>query len=235
MVTEPGTSLEWNLAMGAGMPQSLDVVVGTQHFATHLDRALVSVVSLEVLPCVTLSTQLIGWLAPLGIAHAHGGATPTRIAIPHVVDLLADAGTNWASAISRPPPGEYCSVRLTIGPADRDAIGQAPAGLLIDRALEIQGTYLRSGSTERVPFSITSTRTESIDISLVGANGAASPLVVNAEQRNVAVDVWLDPVDLLQGAEPAASVESQDGIVVIDNVLAAARAGACVAAPCIDR
>jgi hypothetical protein len=96
----------------------VDVAVTHEHVpAAGPDaHAYVALASIEILPCV---------------GARHGRGTPTRLGVPLVEDLLARApaqaeplGTLGA------PPGRYCSARVTIGPADSDAIGLPGADMV---------------------------------------------------------------------------------------------------------
>lgn len=54
-------------------------------------------------------------------AMAHGPTTPTRQGTPHVVPLADTGSRDTLLASFEPPPGRYCKLVFTIGPADDDA------------------------------------------------------------------------------------------------------------------
>lgn len=234
VTTERGSNWEWNLAMVASLP-SASPAAGNPARSVELERALVVVVSLEAIACASETTMSsIGRaLAPLGVARAHGDATPTRMAMHHVIDLL-DSAPRWGVSVSHPPPGSYCWVRVTIGPADRDAIGLPSDENLTDTALLVRGRHGDVDAAPTLPFEVTSTRTQSIDVPLHDASGVEAPLVVSDTERDVAVDVWLEDPALLAGLDLTAG-STQGGLFAITNLLASFHAVGCSSAPCRAR
>lgn len=219
--------------MTASVPIATDVMVGEQHLVAELDRALVSVVALEAIPCG--DATVTGWWRGASLvskAHAHGGTTPTRMAVPHVIDLLSTDTAQWTSALSHPPPGAYCWVRLTIGPADRDAVGMPSDENLTDTALRLRGRYGMQGETLTNAFTVSSTRVQSIDVPLLDGEGQSAPLVLSDAQRDVAVDVWFDAPRVLDGVDVTSPVETVGGLYAITNLLASVRVAGCATAPC---
>lgn len=236
VVNELGTAWEWNVAMGANTPASTEIVVDDQTLHVEVERALVSIVALEAIPCAGVdATATNAEFSPLSAARAHGGTTPTRMAIPHVVDLLSVDGSHWASALSHPPPDSYCWARLTIGPADRDAVGMPSDEDLTGLALVVRGRYSADNVGNGSAFTVSSARTQSIDVAFVNTRGELAPLVVSESQRNVAVDVWLQAPRVLEGVDPTSTVETLGGLHAITNVLASVHAMGCIDAPCAER
>ncbi len=235
VVTEVGTTWEWNLAMSASVPTTGDVTVGDQSLVVELERALVSVVALEAIPCDDATTARWGSMSWLSHAQAHGGATPTRMAVPHVIDLLSNDTSHWAVALNHPPPGAYCWVRLTIGPADRDAVGMPDDENLTDTALRLRGRYGREGEPIDQPFTVSSTRVQSIDVRLLDSHGAEAPLSLSKTRRDVAVDVWFETPRVLDGVDITSAVESSGGLYAITNLLASVHVAGCLSAPCRAR
>lgn len=233
VTTEQGSRWEWNLAVAGAVPSAAGAA-GNPARSVELERALFVVVSLEAIPCSPSETSSAARvLAPLGVARAHGVPTPTRMAMHHVIDLL-ETRPSWAVSVSHPPPDIYCWVRVTIGPADRDAIGLPADESLTDTALTIRGRHGDVDAPPTQPFEVTSTRTQSIDVPLRDANGSEAPLVVSDVARNVAVDVWLEGPDVLAGLDLSAG-STQGGLFAITNLLASFRAAGCPQAPCGTR
>lgn len=73
----------------------------------------------ELNPCLSAVSSAKAWL--ISEAHAHGTSSPTRVAVPTVVNAAADGQV--AIGELTPPAGRYCSVRYRLGPADADAVG----------------------------------------------------------------------------------------------------------------
>ena len=105
-------------------------------------------VAVELVPCPTAARRLSSLL--VGTAHAHGTATPTRLAVPTV---------EWASSTDdvvlgtlHPPAERYCELRYTVGAADADAVGIAQAPEMVHHSVLARGFDL-SGDAP-VPFEI---------------------------------------------------------------------------------
>jgi hypothetical protein len=152
-----------------------------------LDAAFVAVTGVEIVPCAT-DRRALRMRALLGesVAHAHSAGTPTRLGVPAVEDLLAPAAPPRVLGVLHAPPGRYCSVRVTLGPADEDALGLAAAPAMLGRSV------LLSGSLES-----TCVRTQTIESSL------AAPIEVSADVLAATLVLQLDASALFDGVDPA--------------------------------
>lgn len=116
--------------------------------------------AVELISCATLEDgPIIPGLTAfdlLSTAHAHGPSTPTRQGVPFVISWVS-AGSSTTLATFEPPPGDYCALRLDLGPADEDAIivadgerGESMMGktLRADRARGHQG-WQRAATSAR--------------------------------------------------------------------------------------
>lgn len=81
--------------------------------------------AVELITCAALEDgpTIPGFTASalISTAHAHGPSTPTRQGVPFVLDWVS-AAAPAALATFEPPPGDYCALRLDLGPADEDAV-----------------------------------------------------------------------------------------------------------------
>lgn len=78
--------------------------------------------AVELVACDATSTSAPGYaLTWITRAHAHGPTTPIRQGTPQVIDLFMEEPAPLA--VFEPPPDEYCSLKLSMGPADEDAFG----------------------------------------------------------------------------------------------------------------
>jgi hypothetical protein len=94
----------------------------------------VVVSELEILPCEpTLTTRLQQTLFP--VAEAHTDASPTRLGTPIVLDMRAQQ--SLFAGVLEPPPGQYCGLRVFIGPADADATGLDLHPWMLDRSVAL--------------------------------------------------------------------------------------------------
>jgi hypothetical protein len=78
--------------------------------------------AVELAACDAVNTPAPGHAFTLfSRAHAHGPTTPIRQGTPQVLDLFMQEPVPLA--VFEPPPGEYCALKLSMGPADDDAFG----------------------------------------------------------------------------------------------------------------
>jgi len=108
------------LALRSGLPAD-GALVSEGGATLRLGTARLTVLAAALESCpATPTAQLRALLRP-SVAHAHSEGSPTRLGEPHVVDLRAATSTELGEF--QPPAGRYCGVRLTLGPADADAVG----------------------------------------------------------------------------------------------------------------
>jgi hypothetical protein len=165
---------------------------GTWPAGITLDEALVTVTGVEIVPCATDARRLgargrrpgLGTLLGESIAHAHTAGTPTRLGVPAVEDLLAPAAPPRTLGVLHAPPGRYCSVRITLGPADDDALGLAAAPTMLGMSARLAGSIESSCA-----------RAETIESSL------AAPIEVSADALAATLPLVIDAASLLDGVD----------------------------------
>jgi hypothetical protein len=108
------------LALRGGLPAD-GALVSEDGATLRLGTARLTVLAATLESCPASPTAALRALLRPAVARAHSEGSPTRLGEPHVVDLRNDAGTVLGEL--EPPAGRYCSVRLTLGPADADAVG----------------------------------------------------------------------------------------------------------------
>ncbi|HZH13209.1 MAG TPA: hypothetical protein VE057_02490 [Archangium sp.] len=160
-----------------------------------LDRAHVTLSSVEIIPCQTSSARRwLRMLSPIGTAEAHEANTPRRLGTPHVSGLARPDGEPWVLGTLQPPPGNYCRVRLVFAPADADAEGLTPGVDMEGRTLLLEGRVLpASGGPER-PFRLESASLINAEVWLEGLSLAPDALEAS-RTLHLAYDRWLDGVD----------------------------------------
>ena len=189
------------LAVLSEAPRSAVEAAGTRTFDTDrgvrvtLTRGYLSTGSVEIFGCVAAETSW-HWLGPFSLreARAHVVGSPTRLGIPAVESLLADAGTRMEGGELHPPPRSYCKVKQTILAADSDALGLPPDGSMLGKSLLVEGTYVAPGGapqefhfTSAAPFDVEMTIAETA--LSVNETRAASLVLVKTSER------WFDGVD----------------------------------------
>lgn len=127
----------------AYQPEATPAAIRTDMgYRVRLDRAFIVVGKVELVRCDNFVLDLWNWIAP-SRARAHELTSPTSLGVPLVLDLMESAGTPLFAGTLRPPPGKYCSIRITGMPADQDAEG------LHDENLEMMNhTVLVTGKVE---------------------------------------------------------------------------------------
>ena len=113
-------------------PEAIEAATITQLSTVYDAVELLSCASLEEAPTIPGFTVF----NLISSAHAHGPSTPTRQGSPMVIDWAkADAPVELARF--EPPPGDYCAIRLDLGPADADALG-APSASMTGKTLRAE-------------------------------------------------------------------------------------------------
>lgn len=159
----------------------------------RLDRAVIAVAAIELLPCTPLDGGLSFEALFVSRARAHSRSTPTRSGEPYVVSLLE--GTVDVGMLA-PPASSYCRVRVELGPADRDAVHGEALGLYA-RTLEMEGAVQRDGAW--LSFSAWAGASRTIDLTL------GEPLVLDEATDRPSLEITLDTAETLRSMDPHAS------------------------------
>jgi hypothetical protein len=120
--------------------QSGELAQSTALGVVKIDQLSWTSSEIELTRCPSALARARDWLLPA--AHAHGASTPTRLAVPSVVN----AGADVALGELTPPAGRYCSVRCRIAPADDDALGLGTAPEMLGASLRSSGELEPAGS-----------------------------------------------------------------------------------------
>ncbi|AKJ03552.1 hypothetical protein ATI61_119195 [Archangium gephyra] len=160
-----------------------------------LDRAHVTLGSVEIFPCQTSSAwRWLRALSPIGTAEAHEANTPRRLGTPHVSGLALPDGEPKALGTLRPPPGSYCRARLVFAPADADAEGLTPEVDMEGRTLLLEGRFLPASGGPEQPFRLESATLTNAEVWLEGLS--LTPEALEASRTlHLAYDRWMDGVD----------------------------------------
>jgi hypothetical protein len=112
----------------------------------------VVVSELEILPCEPeLATRLLQTLFP--VAQAHTVDSPTRLGTPMVVNVRAQQ--SMLAGVLEPPPGQYCELRVFIGPADADATGLDLHPWMLNRSVALsRDTDVLMGTSAAFEFRV---------------------------------------------------------------------------------
>jgi hypothetical protein len=160
--SQPGTQVQfvssgWALAAGQTLHLGADEEL-------RVDAMYWTNAELELVSCGSALTHAIDWWVPT--AHAHGLSTPTAIAAPTVESAHGPGDTVLGEL--RPPAGEYCALRYSLGPADGDALGLAEQPEMLGKALLVRGALGSTGATLE-PFELS------------GASGFAATLPLSLD------------------------------------------------------
>jgi hypothetical protein len=160
-----------------------------------LERAHVTLGSVEIIPCQTSSAwRWLRALSPIGTAEAHEANTPRRLGTPHVSGLGLADGEPKVLGTLEPPPGNYCRARLVFAPADADAEGLTPEVDMEGRTLLLEGRVLPANGGPEQPFRLESASLTNAELWLEGL--ALTPDALEATRTlHLAYDRWLDGVD----------------------------------------
>lgn len=196
----PRAALDVDLTHRAGLAVTTDA--GGRHFtdaggrAVTLTRGWVVVTGVEIFLCPTVGERLWRLLRPVGVAWAHGVGSERKLAVPHASGLDRADGAPLPLGTLSPPPARYCRVRVTLGPADADAVGLPPAAAgvaLVGKSLWLEGTVAPAGGGDPVPFQLTSAAESFVDLDEGGIDLAEG---ARATRRLAAgYGAWLDGLD----------------------------------------
>jgi len=108
-------------------------------YRVHLERALIVIGQVELLRCDNFVLDLWEFVAPAR-ARAHEFTSPTSLGVPLIIDLVESSGVPLFAGTLRPPPGQYCGIRVVGMPADQDAEGLTDANLdMMEHSVLIAG------------------------------------------------------------------------------------------------
>ena len=163
----------------------------TSYTTVNGDVALVDsyvvVQTAELVACPSVTTMLLKALNPLPSAMAHVETSPTLLGVPVVMTVAGEQAHTRVGSL-QPPPGEYCGIRLNVGPADEDAVG-LPSDDLIGRSIFVNGTDAAGAA-----FSYGSAATDSVQVDF------SSRIVLDEDRRvatiNLSVIPSFDSVDV---------------------------------------
>lgn len=160
-----------------------------------LDQANLTISALELLPCSTAQNGV--WLEPPGgVVLAHSESTSTRLGTPSLEDFaLADNVTRSLGMLT-PPAARYCTLRVSLEPADEDAAGLSEAPEMVGVTAAVSGSY-RDEAGVLQPFELLSSDATWADLSL-GEGGVLldTPGQVLDLTLQFQYDLWFDQVTL---------------------------------------
>jgi len=167
-------------------------------YTVDIDHAYIVIEEVELVPCeATASAAILKFLDPVHTAHAHTTSTPTKSGVPFVVDASEAMEAAGSVGEVSPPPALYCSLKVTIGPADGDAEGLPESPDMVGKSLYIEGTYDDEGA---VAYTIQSSDSLTVDIPFRNTDGDEAPLdLTEVGLHTVTIgstyDTWLDGVN----------------------------------------
>ncbi|MEM7447914.1 MAG: hypothetical protein AAF355_06710 [Myxococcota bacterium] len=146
----------------------------------RIDHSYLVVQSVELLPCENTAQVRHPWLESRywlshSKAYAHSEDLPTRIGAPAVIDLKSKKPI--LGGVFLPPPEHFCKVRVTVGPADWDAVGLPESVELVGRSASVKGR------DDTLVFSFSSDESVTFDLTL------PEPLNLNRHSREA--EVWI--------------------------------------------
>lgn len=182
-------------------------------YRVEIEAAYLSVTAIELVPCPSLGLQ-IGPLAPR--ARAHTTSTPVRSGEPQVVDLMGSLGLPVSLGTLTPPSDIYCSLELTLAPADVDAAGLAAAPEMEGQSLMIEALITPSGgSPVRLTLAAEEVRVVGVPFATIFEPADDDPI----EEPIRALRVDTDHLGWLDGVTLDAAEGSAVGLAILDNVV----------------
>lgn len=166
-----------------------------------LDHAYLVLSSLELLPCM-VSRATTEWQRLRGVALAHGQSSPVLLASPFVNGLERPDEAPARLGVLRPPPGQYCGLKLTLSPADADAAGLTLASGLEGQTLRLAGRWQDSPSAPPTELQLSTALEGSTFLPF------PSPLVLAEADDSARLilqlhyDQWLDALPAVTGGDP---------------------------------
>lgn len=182
-----------------------------------LTSAYLVVTELQLLSCAAPAASLRALLGP-SIAHAHGVGSATVMAAPQVLDLLGGSREPLAWVTMAPPPGDYCGVRLAVGPADADAEGLPVSPDMRGNSLYLAGEIAPGSGRPAIPFELHTDLSRDVTIDLDGAStGGALRLSSSGDQA--ALRVVFAPESLFERTDLSQDTDDVLTFMAIDNLL----------------
>ncbi|MET0405789.1 MAG: hypothetical protein ABW123_25435 [Cystobacter sp.] len=162
----------------------------------RLRRAHVTLSSVELLPCQTISAwRWLSWLSPIGTAEAHSEGSPRKLGTPYVTSPGLADGERLRLGTLRPAPGSYCRAHLLFSPADADAEGLTARPDMEGKTLSLEGEWLPADGGPARPFHWETAGVMNAEVTLEGLTLSPDALEASRVVR-LAYDRWLDGVDL---------------------------------------
>lgn len=158
---------------------TLPTAYATRNGEVTLSDSHVVVQTVELISCPSVTKMILRALNPLPSAMAHVESSPTLLGIPVVMTVAGQQAHTRVGSL-QPPPGDYCGVRLHIGPADDDAVG-LPSDDLIGRSIFVNGTDATGA------FSYGSAATDDVTVEF------ESRISLNADRRIATVNLSVIP------------------------------------------
>ncbi len=185
------------------------VIQTNRGFSVALTRGYLSTATIELIACSTTAT----FWNPFAIhaAYAHTTGSPTRLGVPIVESLIAAAPGRVPVGDLRPPAGAYCRARLTLAPADGDALGLPSDTDMVGKTFLAVGTYARAGQEER-PFSMSSAASLDVETAFPSTTLSSDERRTSSLRVTKVADHWFDNIDCEQGDE------NENVQTVLDNV-----------------
>jgi hypothetical protein len=211
---------------GAGMERGM---VTDRGYGVALSRIQLVIGRLELVPCDEAQArlprparawdELVRFLSPVSVAHAHGSASPLALAAPHVIDLMAQDRAAFEYGTLAPPPDRYCALRVHVEPADADAEGLAGDPALVGRSLWLEGNFIDGADPNARPLALGSELSERIDVPFVDGHGAPRELQVSEASPLGEVRLELSYGHLLDGIDLRQDAPEQQQYMAIRNLL----------------
>ena len=210
----------------------VNVADGPRRFTTdlgyevELQRAYLAIERFQLVECApgagagSAGAAARRALWPRGLALAHDlSGDPTVLGVPYIDSALrADFALGDVGTMA-PPPGRYCQVRVTIGPADTDALGMPDDIDMVGLSLYLEGSYRAPGATRASHFIIESSEERQALIDLVDVyQGRPTPLVLDGDHRDIRLTLagltnfWLDGIDFAGEGLPEEEQGALDAI-----------------------
>ena len=136
-------------------------------------------------------------------ANAHALEAPTRLSVPHIIDLTAADNTPVALGEISPPPGDYCGLQIELFPADEDTVGLPADVDMLGKTLYLQGSYSLADGEPRA-FKLVSDK-KLAEKGLLFADNILSfdnDRLSAVKRITLYYDQWFDGVDFEQLDQP---------------------------------
>lgn len=137
------------------------------NYEIDLQQAWTVVESVALVPCEdTLAQQFWRVVQWPPVAHAHGNSSATELSIPTLQSLLPNETQQTSIGTLSPPADDYCAVTLTLGPADDDAQGLSAHPEMLNKALDVRGSYRAQDDEEASPLALSSSYSRSTTLTI---------------------------------------------------------------------